>query len=132
MKPSDQDIQAFAGKIVAAENNPAGANLNSQDIQTIEYLLVTITSQAEIIARLNSILKIRNAFGDVAAATVASAGIDKLKAAYAGAQLNDFTFDDADARIKGVLQEIQQQNQLTQTFETVAKFAVKFAPLLLA
>ena len=126
MKPTDGQIEDFINRL------QAGGPLQNQDAEIVRYLLVTITAQAEVIAKLSFRLDVMHAFSPLASDAIASSGISKLQQSLGNPQRNDFTVQEARDRIDSVLQEIQNQNQVTEVLSSIAKFAIKFAPLLLA
>lgn len=132
MKPTDQEIQDFARKFAAAKTAGASLSLTARELEIVDYSLITLVSQAELIARLTLDLHTTQIYAQARARTISGAGVGQLKALYKNSQSNDFTLDEANDRVRTVLQEISNQNQLENTVGSVAKFAVKFAPLLLA
>lgn len=124
-RPTDNDIEDFVRRL------EGGDPLVAQDAEIVRYFLATITAQADALAKLSFKLDVLNAFNAVAGETIAGSGISSLRSSLSNPQLNDFTFQEARERIDSVLREIQNQNQLVQVLSSIAKFAVRFAPLIL-
>ena len=125
-KPMDSQIEDFIRRL------ETGGSLQAEDAAIVRYFLVTITAQADMIAQLSFRLDVANAFTAVAGDTLASSGISRMRQSFANPQRNDFTLQEARDRIQNVLQDIQNQSQAVEVLGSIAKFAVKFAPLLLA
>ena len=125
-KPSDTQIEDFVKRVEAQ------GPLRPEDATIVRYLFVTITAQADMLAKLSFKLDILNAFISLAGDTIASSGITSLQESLGNAKVNDFSLQEARTQVDNVLREIEQQTQLIQVLGSIAKFAVRFAPLVLA
>ena len=123
-KPTDQEIQDFIKSL-----NESG---KEREKEIVQYLLTTIAAQAETIHTLNKFARMMQGYDTLIDDVISGVGLTAIAGVLQNPSQTGFTYEEALADIKGMRDELKNANQAEQLFTSIAQFAIKFAPLLLA
>ena len=123
-KPTDEEIQDFIKSL-----NESG---KEREKEIVQYLLTTIAAQAETIHTLNKFARMMQGYDTLIDDVISGVGLTAIAGVLQNPSQTGFTYEEALADIKGMRDELKNANQAEQLFTSIAQFAIKFAPLLLA
>ena len=123
-KPTDQEIRDFIKSL-----NESGKQMEKEIVQ---YLLTTIAAQAETIHTLNKFARMMQGYDTLIDDVISGVGLTAIAGVLQNPSQTGSTYEEALADIKGMRDELKKANQAEQLFTSIAQFAIKFAPLLLA
>ncbi len=100
--------------------------------EIVQYLLTTIAAQSETIHSLNKFARMMQGYDALIDDTISGVGLAAIAGVLQHPTQTGFTYEEALSEIKNLREEMKRAEQAEQLFSTIAQFAIKFAPLVLA
>ena len=121
-KPSDQEIQNFLDSLKDS----------SKGKEIVQYFLTTIAAQADTINTLNNYARMIQGYEALIDDVISGLSLTSIASILNNPSQTGFTYEEAMEDIKKMREELKNANEAQQMFTSIAQFAIKFAPLILA
>ena len=121
-KPSEQEIQNFLDSLKDS----------SKEKEIVQYFLTTIAAQADTINTLNNYARMIQGYEALIDDVISGLSLTSIASILNNPSQTGFTYEEAMEDIKKMREELKNANEAKQMFTSIAQFAIKFAPLILA
>ena len=121
-KPSEQEIQNFLDSLKDS----------SKEKEIVQYFLTTIAAQADTINTLNNYARMIQGYEALIDDVISGLSLTSIASILNNPSQTGFTYEEAMEDIKKMREELKNANEAQQMFTSIAQFAIKFAPLILA
>ena len=121
-KPTDQEIQDFLDSL----KDP------SKEKEIVQYFLTTIAAQADTINSLNNYARMIQGYDALIDDAISGLSLTSIASVLSNPSQTGFTYEEAIKDIKKMREEVKNAKEAQQMFTSIAQFAIKFAPLVLA